>query len=277
MKIKAPAKLNLSLNIFPKKRTDGLYPVKFLNCQLELADEIEIQSSNKSQVVSSPKLDEKSNLVYRAIHLLPKKKGVKIHIKKKIPIKAGLGGGSSDAAAVLNYLNRAWRLNLASGQLLKISQKLGMDVCYCLIGGLCLVEGAGEKIKKLEFSLLKLAIIIIVPQETKPSTAWAYQSLDLKKIGQNEEKLTKLIQGIKAKNIQKMAESLHNDFEYSISTAYPIVARIKKELLKTGALNAMLCGSGLAVFGIYENKKIAHEAYNELERQYQEVFLTETK
>lgn len=278
MKIKAPAKLNLSLNIFPQKRIDGLYRVKFLNCQLKLADEIEIQPSNKKiEVICSPKLNQKSNLVFKAIRLLVNPKDILIKIKKNIPIKAGFAGGSADAAAVLNYLNQAWGLNLSPIQLAIIGQNLGMDVVYCLKGGLCLIEGVGEKVRRLNLSLPRLPILIINQAEQKPSSGWAYQNLDLPKIGRHEDKLEKLIQAIKEKNIQKISANLHNDFEYSVPKAYPAVKQIKKELLDNGALNAMLCGSGLAVFGIYENKKLAVSAYNKLKKQYRQIFLTETR
>ncbi len=277
MKIKAPAKLNLSLNVFPKKRTEGLYPVKFLNYQLILADEIKIQPSDEITVSSLPEVEGENNLVYRAIPLLPQKKGIKINIKKNIPVKAGLAGGSADAAAVLNYLNKAWRLNLSSVQLAAIGQKLGMDVVYCLTGGLCLIEGTGEKVRPLNLSLPQLPILVINPAEQKPSSGWAYQNLDLAKIGRHEEKLTALIQAIKKKNIRQIAANIHNDFEYSVPKAYPAVKQIKKELLRVGALSAMLCGSGLAVFGIYENKKLALMAYNKLKKKFPQIFLTETK
>ncbi len=278
MTIKASAKLNLSLNIYPQKRNDDFYPVKFLNCQLVLADEIEISPSDKTEIVCSRlKLKKEDNLVHQAIRLLPKKKEIEINIKKRIPVKCGLGGGSSDAAAVLNYLNEEWGLRLSEKQLLEIGEKLGMDVCYCLVGGLCLVEGVGEKIKKLDFSLPKISLIIINPPISKRSTAWAYQNLDLQKIGKNEEKLENLLGAIKKRDIRKIATNLHNDFEYSMSKYFPVVETIKNDLINYGALRAMLCGSGLAVFGIFEKEILAQKAFNELKEKWENIFLTETK
>ena len=278
MTIKAPAKLNLSLNVFSQKRDDGFYPVKFLNCQLALADEIEIRPSKKTKIIcSSLKLKKEDNLVYQALRLLPKKKEIEINIKKMISVKCGLAGGSSDAAAVLNYLNKEWGLRLSEKQLLEIGVKLGMDVCYCLIGGLCLVEGTGEKVKKLDFSLPKISLIIINPAISKRSTAWAYKNLDLQKIGKNEKKLENLLAGIKRKDIRKIAANLHNDFEYSMSKYFPIIETIKNDLINCGALRAMLCGSGLSVFGIYEDGMVAQKAYNKLKEKWENIFLTETK
>lgn len=278
MKIKAPAKLNLSLNIFPQKRVDGLYRVKFLNCQLELADEIEFKPSEGVEVVCAhPELkEEKDNLVYQAVYLLPNKRGVKIFLRKRIPIRSGLGGGSSDAAAVINYLNRVWRLKLSPEELLEIGKNLGMDVVYCLIGGLCLVRGAGEKVRKLDFPLPKIPLIIVIPEVAKPSTKWAYQNLDLKKIGQKREKLGRLLEAIKKRDIKEIGKNLHNDFEYSINKKFPIIEKIKNDLKNQGALQAMLCGSGLSVMGIFENKMVAREAYNKLKKKFEKVFLTET-
>ena len=276
MTIKARAKLNLSLNISPQKRNDGFYPVKFLNCQLALADEIEISPSDKMEIVCSRlKLKKEDNLVYQAIQLLPKKKEIEINIKKRIPVKCGLAGGSTDAAAVLNYLNEECGLRLSEKQLLEIGEKLGMDVCYCLVGGLCLVEGVGEKVKKLDFSLPKISLIIINPPISKPSTAWAYRNLDLQKIGKNEKKLENLLTAIREKDIRKIAVNLHNDFEYSINKKFPVIEKIKNDLINHGALRAMLCGSGLGVFGIYKDKKTAKKSYKILKKQFKQIFLTE--
>lgn len=278
MIIWAPAKLNLSLNILPQKRPDGLHPVKFLNCQISLFDQIKIQPSRKNQITYQPKqlLKPKNDLLSQALRLLPQKENLKITVQKNIPIRAGLGGGSADAAALINYLNKKWQLNLSLQKRFSIGQRLGLDVVYCLLGGLCLVSGSGEKVTPLKIPLPKLHLLIITPQISKPSTAWAYQNLNLTKIGQNLPKLVKLKKAIKEKNLKSITQNLHNDFEYSIIKSFPQIDMIKKDLKKSGALNSLLCGSGLSVFGLFTTKNSAQKAFNILKNLYPTVFLTNT-
>ena len=282
--IRAPAKLNLNLHIFSKKKSTDYFPVKFINCQIDLSDEIILEKQkNKIEVFSDAKdvpLDEE-NLCFRAAHLLKEKVrnnelGVKIFIRKKIPVKSGLGGGSADGAQTLEGLLPLWKLKLTPRDIFKIALNLGTDVCYCLIGGICEVGGIGEKVRKLNITGPKIPIIVVTPKEKKPSTAWAYENLDVKRIGKNSYKAEKLPAAIKVKNINEIAKNLHNDFEYSIPKAYPMVNSIKKELLKSGALKAMLCGSGLSVFGIYQNKILARKAFNKLKGRFKKVILAQT-
>lgn len=282
IRIKAPAKLNLNLHVFPLIAEESYHFIKSLNCSLTLCDEIVLEEKDKgieiicshSQVPSS-----KENLCYQATLQFKNysQKGVKMKIIKNIPISAGLGGGSSDAAAVLRGLNKFWGLGLSEKVLLEMAQKIGMDVCYCLIGGVCLVSGFGEKIKKLNLKMPKIPVVIVVPQKQKPSTAWAYRNLDSKRIGKNESKLERLIQAIKVKNIEGIAKNLHNDFGYSIAKIYPEVSLAKRELLKSGSLKAMFCGSGFSVFGIFADEMSARKAYDKLKKKFENIFLTETR
>lgn len=277
MKIFAPAKLNLFLHLSPQKRKDGLYPVKFLNCQLKLADEIQIFQSCRHQILCShPFLKKSENLLSQLLELLPSKTPLKIILKKQIPVKAGLGGGSSDAGALLLALNRLWHLNYLPKKLLQLARQLGMDVCYAAIGGLALIEGAGEKIRPLSFTLPHLPLIIITPKISKLSTAWAYQNLDLKKIGRNLPKLKKLILAIKKKNLTDIAQNLHNDFESSLSQKFPVIDQIKNDLNKQGCLKAQLCGSGLSVFGLFPNQKTCQKAFFQLKKKYPRTIFTTT-
>jgi len=280
IKVKAPAKLNLNLQVFPQIRK-GYHLIQFLNCSLNLHDEIVLTEKNRGieVICSHPQVPcSEKNFCYQVALKLKKysPKGVKIEIIKNIPLRAGLGGGSSDAAAVLQGLNRLWQLGLEEKTLIKIGQKIGTDVCYCLIGSLSLVSGIGEKIEKLNLKMPKISLVIIVPQEQKPSTTWAYQNLDCQQIGRNEKKLVRLIEALKKKDILGIAENLHNDFEYSLEKKFPMIKKIKNDLKNQGASRAMLCGSGLAVFGMFEKKSQAQKAFNILKKKYQTIFLTST-
>lgn len=288
MKIKAPAKINLNLHIFPKKNKNGFYPVSFLNCQVNLFDEIEIIKKREQGVnIKCPRSNEcyshtclKRCLVYNAIELLqkefPKSTGLFLKIKKHIPVKAGLGGGSSDAGVVIKYLCKAWKLNLSQEKMAKLSARVGKDVCYASIGGLCKVEGVGDIIEPLKLEFPRLNLIIITPDFKKPSTAWAYQNVDLSRIGKNKNKFDNIISAIKERNIKKIAENLHNDFEYLILKTYPEINEIKKMMVKSGALNALLCGSGLSCFGVYPDLESARKSFRELKKRFLKVFLVNT-
>jgi len=282
--IRAPAKLNLNLHIFPKKKPTDYFSVKFINCQIDLFDEIILDRQEKKIEVFSDNNNiplGKESLCFRAASLLKTQVGndslgVKIFIKKKIPIKSGLGGGSADGAQTLKGLLWLWDLKLAQNDIQKIALNLGTDICYCLIGGVCGVGGIGEKVRRLNMTMPKISVVVVTPEEKKPSTAWAYENLDFAQIGKHFSRVEKLVKAIKAKNVNEIAKNLHNDFEYSMTKFYPTVNLIKKELLKSEALAAMLCGSGLSVFGIYKDKILAQKALNKLKRKFKKVILSQT-
>lgn len=281
LKILAPAKIDLNIHLNPCQLPSGLFPVKMLKCQAELSDEIVLQEREreiKVEVDTSQVPKGQENLIFRAAKLLKEKfeikKGVKIILKKKIPVKVGLGGGSADAAATLLGLNKLWGLKLNQSQLLKLAAKIGKDVCYSVIGGTALMAGQQENVKKLPFSLPKLPMVIVVPGATKPSTEWAYQNVDLKRIGAHEEKLERLIFAIKKNDLVGLGQNLHNDFEYSVGKKFPEIWVIEDSLLKSGALGAILAGAGLSVLGVYQDEKTARLACEKLKNQYHQVFLT---
>ncbi|HHE04891.1 MAG TPA: 4-(cytidine 5'-diphospho)-2-C-methyl-D-erythritol kinase, partial [candidate division WOR-3 bacterium] len=164
---KAKAKINLNLHLLPELSDKGYYPVKFLNSQLDIYDRVRIAINDKKKInlsllcenkaMNSPvfKIEEGENIAYRVAELIKNEYGIKsgidIEIKKNIPIKAGLGGGSCDAAAVINGMDKLFSLNLSISQKIKLAEKLGMDVCYCVVGGLCLVGGIGNIILPLPY------------------------------------------------------------------------------------------------------------------------------
>jgi len=285
MKLKAFAKINLNLHVLPSKNKAGLYKIKFINCQAKLSDEIILKKQReKIKIICSNKNvpKNKQNFCWQAADLLRKKVnkknlGIKIIIKKNIPVKSGLGGGSSNAAVTLKGLNKLWDLNLNKKQLLSIAKKIGMDVQYCLIGGLCSIEGRrGEIIKLLNYPIPKIWLVIIFPQGKKPSTAWAYKNLNQEKIGKKTDRLEKLTKAVRQKNTPLIAKNLHNDFETLINQKYRNVLKIKKELLKNHALSAILAGAGLGIIGFFETQNQALDAFNNLKLKHKKIILTQT-
>jgi len=240
MKIFAPAKINLCLDIL-KKMTDGYHEIRTVFHEINLKDEIELFESKQQDSLSIEKsktpidpnhlIKQKDNLAFKALQLVKSKfhitRFAKIHITKNIPISSGFGGGSSNAAAVLKALNKLWNLKLTNNELMELGAGLGMDVPFFIVGGTALGEHYGEKITPLKkIRGLKIDINVgknpkslpnMPPQKVSPvtpsKTASMYEKLDLKKCGQNQEKTKKLLKGIETENHQLIIENIHNDFE----------------------------------------------------------------
>lgn len=273
---KAFAKLNLSLNILPKRLKNGLYEVKFINTQIDLADEIEIKKSNKIEIISSNHqlpLNE-NNLVYQVAQKLNVKPCIKI--KKNIPIVGGLGGGSSDAATVINAIIQLYNLKIDSDKKLEIANQIGKDVCYLIYGGLCFVLKDGSVIKPIPDKLPTFHLILIYPKKKKPSTAFMYQNLNNKKIGQNLNHFNQLKKAIKTKNKLEILNNLNNDFENLAEQLCPEITQIKKNLISHQAQQTLLLGSGFGVAGFFIKEEMRNKAFEKLKKQYKIIFKTKT-
>ncbi len=277
--LKAPAKINLGLSIL-KRLSSGYHEVKFIFQQVSLFDRIHLKEIEKDEIKilcndKSIPLN-KINTVYQAALLIKRKmkikKGIQIKIDKQIPTSAGLGGSSSNAAQTLIGLNRLWNLKLNTDDLLKLGVKIGMDVCYQLVGGTKMATHFGEKLKSLP-ELPKTYLVLSNPDQ-EVSTKWAYQKIDYSQVG--KEQLKELIKGIQEKDIKKIAQELHNDFEFWVPNFYPAVLKIKEKLMENGALGAMMSGSGPTVFGLFETKFAAQKAYQTLKKDFPKTYLAET-
>jgi len=284
IKEKAWAKLNLNLHIIPQKLKSSFYPVRFINCQINLSDELSFESINKNieLVCDNKNLKTKDNLAYRTAILLKKliknqNLGARIYLKKNIPIKAGLAGGSADAAATITGLSKLWKIKLNQSQINYLAGQLGKDVYYCLQGGLCQVEGDGNRVIPLSIKLSKLWLVIIIPKEKKPSTEWMYNNLNTNKIGRNLFKLEKIKQAILLKNKKDIIKNLHNDFESLAINCCPKITDIKNDLTGNGALNTMLAGSGLSIVGFFDSENKAIKAFKNLKVKYKNIFYASTK
>jgi len=259
---KASAKLNLNLHLLPKKLDNNFYPVRFINCQIDLSDDLSFQKiKNKIVLITDDKelplgMD---NLIYKTAHLFKKlignnELGVKINLKKRIPIKAGFGGGSSDAAATIKGLEKLWEKKLNDSQKKYLASKLGKDVFYFLKEGLCQVSDDGSLVNKLAYKIPNLYLIIIIPKIKKPSTGWMYNNLNLKSIGRNLKKINVLEKAIIKQDKEEILSSLFNDFEDTVIKLFPIVKEIKNDMIKAGAINTLLAGSGLSMTGFFTEK-----------------------
>lgn len=254
MEITAPAKINLSL-VVESKREDGFHNIKTIFQTISLFDKIKIYPS-ETLSVSCASIREKENIVYKGclslLKYAKKDKGARIVIKKHIPIASGLGGGSSDCAETLIALNKFWNLSLSKDKLKNIGASLGADVPFFFDKGTCLGTGKGENITRLPLMPPCFFLLVFFPFPL--STKDVYESLKPKKV---DYKIEKLILAIKKRDILDIAKALYNELEEVAIKRYPEICKMKEYLIKEGALNAAMTGSGPTIFGIFKSLKDA--------------------
>jgi len=281
MKVNSYAKVNLFLKI-GKKLKSGYHNVQSVMQLVDLHDNISFEKIKEDEIIvesNNKDLEGKNNLAYDAAKNLKEKfkvkEGIKIRIDKNVPMAAGLGGGSSNAACALLVLNKLWGIKASKKKLIEIASKIGSDVPFFIQGESSIVEGMGEKIKPLKKSA-SINVVLVNPG-VKISTTWAYKQLDkLKEKVKAKKRISEVITGIKKKDIKKIAENMHNDFEVIAEKKHKIIKDIKKNFRKFSALNSMVVGSGPTVIGVYNSIYEAREAYFKLKDLYPFVYLTKT-
>ncbi|MBS3100802.1 4-(cytidine 5'-diphospho)-2-C-methyl-D-erythritol kinase [Candidatus Woesearchaeota archaeon] len=281
MRIPSYAKINLYLKI-GRRLGSGYHQIQSVMQKIELSDSIEVESLSEDKIIvecTNKELENENNLAYQAALLLKKKfkakQGARIFIEKNVPIEAGLGGGSSDAATTLMNLSKLWSLRLKEKQLIDLAAQLGSDVPFFIGENAALVEGIGDRIKRIKKSF-SINIVLINPG-FRVSTKWAYSAFDRQKPKiKTKADIKALVKAIEKKDIKEIANNLHNDFEPIVAKRYKIVADIKNSLLKNDALNAIVSGSGPTVFGVFNSIYEAREAFFKIQYDYPFVFLTKT-
>ncbi|HEY5584458.1 MAG TPA: 4-(cytidine 5'-diphospho)-2-C-methyl-D-erythritol kinase [Ruminiclostridium sp.] len=273
----AHAKINLSLDVL-NKREDGYHNLLMIMQTIQLHDTISINEISAGVEIKcdAPYVPNNStNIAYKAAEAMINKykldAGVRIVIHKKIPVAAGLAGGSTDAAAVLKGINTLFKLDLEQNELIQIGKTIGADVPYCIMGGTALAEGIGDKLTQLA-PLGKIPIILIKPR-IGVSTAWVFKNLDLARVG-DRPNTGMLISAIENRDIRIIAENMRNVLESVTLSKYLVIQKIKKDLKAKGALGSMMSGSGPTVLGIFEDEKKAKSAFNKLRNSKHECFLT---
>ncbi|MBS7149026.1 MAG: 4-(cytidine 5'-diphospho)-2-C-methyl-D-erythritol kinase [Intestinibacter bartlettii] len=276
--LKSRAKINLSIDVLGK-RQDGYHLVEMIMQTIDLYDLIEINEKDNDQITIKSTSDEIpldcNNLVYKAANLIKKtfniNKGVEIHIRKNIPVAAGMAGGSSNAAAVLVGLNKLWNLNLSNQQLEKIGLKLGADVPFCINGGAVLASGIGEELTPIK-GLTKDVCILVCKPDLFVSTKEVYECIDSKDIDKRPNNKF-LIECLKNEDTRQLAENMFNVLEGVTMDKHPVIQQIKDIMTNNRALGAMMSGSGPTVFGLYENREDAVKCKAILEKQFKQTFV----
>ncbi|NLJ95582.1 MAG: 4-(cytidine 5'-diphospho)-2-C-methyl-D-erythritol kinase [Clostridiales bacterium] len=279
--VKAYAKINLGLDVI-RKRSDGYHDVSMIMQTINLHDTINIKKTRFKTTTISSNLyylpNDRRNLVYKAVDLFrenqPVTSGLSIHINKRIPVAAGLAGGSADAAATLKGLNTLFQTGLSLEELMDLGIKLGADVPYCLLMGTALSEGIGEILTPLP--PMPNCYILLVKPNISISTKYVYENLSLDENNTRHPDILSMINALNEDDIHKFASYMDNILETVTAKEYPVVEKIKKIMKENGALASLMSGSGPTVFGIYKDKVEAEKAYRffKSSRFGKQVYLT---
>ena len=266
IQLKALAKINLGLDVL-RRREDGYHEVKMIMQTIGLHDDLEIRKTKTPGIQVKTNLyylpTNENNLVYKAAKLLMDEfqiqDGVSIQLKKRIPVAAGMAGGSSDGAAVLWGINQMYGLGLSMQALMERGVRLGADVPYCIQRGTALAEGIGEKLSVLP-PMPKCTILIAKPG-ISVSTKFVYENLhanDLKP--EQHPDVDSMIEAMRQKDLGLLCSRMGNVLETVTIPAYPVINEIKRTMMDNGAIGSMMSGSGPTVFGIFDSPAAAKQA-----------------
>ena len=268
MRLRALAKINLGLDIL-RKREDGYHEVRMIMQTIQMYDVLEMKRVRKPGISLSVNYsyipNDERNLVYKAAKLLMDefqvKGGVDIHLEKFIPVAAGMAGGSSDAAAALVGINRMFQLGLTKRQLMERGMQIGADVPYCVMRGTALAEGIGEKLTSLPG--VPMCYVLIGKPGINVSTKFVYGNLHLDEVTEHPD-IDGMVEAIRNHDLYGITDRMGNVLESVTCPAYPVIDEIKAQMMKNGAVNAMMSGSGPTVFGIFDDPDKAEFARDQL-------------
>ena len=261
---KAYGKINLGLDVL-RRRPDGYHDVKMIMQMVDIYDTLTFEKRQDDRIVLSANKEEipcdDSNLIYKAAKLLFDYKGVSygvnIHLEKRIPVAAGMAGGSTDAAAAFTGLNELFELGVSQKELLELGVKVGADVPYCSFGGCALSEGIGEVLTPLPNP--PYCELVITKPDINVSTKYVYENLNLSELKRHPD-IDGMRTAIEAGDLKGITDRLENVLESVTVKKYGIIQEIKDEMISLGATNAIMSGSGPTVFGFFESKEQAENA-----------------
>lgn len=273
------AKINLALDIL-YKRDDGYHELNTIMQQIDLKDRIIIRNRNKGIHIQCDNKDvplDENNLVYKAWEKIKEKtginRGIQITIEKKIPVAAGLAGGSSNGGAVLKGLNLLWDLKLSDEELMAIGKEIGADVPFTIMGGTAWAKGIGERLTRLNSFSGKM--VLLANMGIPVSTEWVYKNMDLKSINKRVD-IESLIRYMEEDDLLSLAINMENVMEAVVIEKYPQIERIKEDMIKFGALGSLMSGSGPTVFGLFDDEEKLHRCKRELEKKIPNVLVAKT-
>lgn len=268
IRLKARAKINLGLDVV-RRRPDGYHEVRMVMQMLQLYDQIVIEKTDEPGIRIQTNLPflpkDERNIAYRAARVLMDayqvERGVKIGIDKHIPVAAGMAGGSTDCAAVLYGINRLFRLGLSSKELRDYGVKLGADVPYCLLRQTALSEGIGEILTPV--APLPNCPVLVAKPPVSVSTRHVYEHLRLDESIVHPD-IDGIVAALEKQDLYGVTDRLGNVLETVTIPEHPVIAQIKERMMASGAVNALMSGSGPTVFGIFDDDKKAERAYEDM-------------
>lgn len=275
---KAPAKINLCLNVL-RKRNDGFHEMEMLMTPIDLADRLTFDSNEKGITLDSNSsfmpLDER-NIVYKTAQLIRNTynvaEGADIFIEKNIPIAAGLGGGSSDAAATLRGLNRLWHLDLSLDDLAQLGAQIGSDVPFCVYNQTAFVSGRGDIVEPIS-PFPKAWVILVKPP--KGISSWTvFKDLEISQLSVYDIKTMR--EAIDSHSFKEAVQYAGNALEVQAVKQNPMIIEVKDKMLQFGAETALMSGTGPTVYGLTQNIKKAKRIVNGLKGFCKEVYLVRT-
>lgn len=280
--LKAMAKINLGLDVV-RRLENGYHEVRMIMQTVDLYDELIFTKTEDAGIRITTENAEiptdESNLIYKTAKLLMEKHpvsgGVEIELRKNIPVAAGMAGGSTDAAATFTGLNKLFDMGFSQEELREMAVCIGADVPYCIMGGTALSEGIGEILTPLPAA--PECYLVIAKPDLNVSTKFVYENLHVEQLEKHPD-IDGIKQAIIDGSLQGVAERLDNVLETVTIKAYPVIEEIKNLMKETGAMNALMSGSGPTVFGIYEDRETAETSYVKVKESglAKQVFVTTT-
>jgi 4-diphosphocytidyl-2-C-methyl-D-erythritol kinase len=262
---KARAKINLGLDVC-RRLDNGYHEVKMVMQTVDMYDELEFRKRKDPDIILSVSSrdnlgDLANNLIFKAAKLMKEqysiKEGIEIKLTKNIPVAAGMAGGSADAAATMHAMNEMFELGLTKKELMEQALQLGADIPFCVLGGTALAEGIGEKLTSLNAP--PKASILVVKPPINVSTKWVYDRLDAGSI-EKHPNIDAMVEALKEGNLKGITDNMENVLETVTISEHPIISDIKKMMIGSGAMNAMMSGSGPSIFGVFLDEEMANTA-----------------
>ena len=286
LSIDAFAKINLALDVVDKL-PNGYHVVRMIMQTVKIGDELTItripyEGDGPAPIELAGDCGEQvplneHNLIYKAARLMQEEyglsEGIKIYLKKRIPIAAGMAGGSTDAAATLKGLNELFELGLKESELRELGVRLGADVPYCIMGGTALAEGIGEELTPL--TPMPDCYLVVVKPPVNVSTAFVYGQIDSFGVKRHPD-VDGMIDAIRGKDLKGVVSRLDNVLEQVTVSECPMIQEIEEALDQNGALGSLMSGSGPSVFGIFDDENKARRATAYMEERFAscQIFLT---
>ncbi len=280
VEIASPAKVNLTLEV-GSKRPDGYHEIDSVAQVIDLWDRLSVERAEPGTIeveVEGDAPQGRENLVYKACEAFFQASGVRggarFRLAKSVPVQAGLGGGSGNTAAAIIGLDRLYETHLGNGDLCPIAASVGSDAGLFVYGGTVRMRGRGDLVEPLP-DAPELQLVVLKP-DVGVSTAWAYGELDKVPNRRASGASSRAEQAVRAGDRDGLIESLWNDFDRVVLETLSEIGEAKAFLIGAGARRAVLCGSGSAVFGVFDSCEEARGAVERAQRRFAHVFLTRT-